>query len=138
MADQQYAPGWSPEFQERLSKLISELGTLKEAGEVAEASHDQLASWRDGKSRMPLHAAVRLCEATGRSVDWLAGRDRGVGRSIDAEVVRAAAAYILNAAVYLRSDDPDTVADAIAQRAEAMAREIEADGLIVDLTTARK
>ena len=69
-------PGWSPELGTRLSTVYSDIGTIKKASSLVGNNSEQLAKWRDGKARLPFHAAVILCEAAGRSLDWLVyGKD---------------------------------------------------------------
>ena len=60
-------------FKKRFSVVLGDIGSLKRAAEILNVTPEQIARWRDGKSRPPLFAITELCEETGRSIDWLVG-----------------------------------------------------------------
>ena len=64
--------GWNPELGIRLSKVIERVGGLTQAAQIAEVNPDQVARWRDGKSRAPFHGIVQLCSAAGVHLEWFA------------------------------------------------------------------
>ena len=66
-----YVPGYTPELGKRLESIINDIGSLKASAEIVPCKPEQLAKWRDGKAKMPLYAAQRLCRATDKSVDML-------------------------------------------------------------------
>lgn len=68
----QDGPGSDEELGHRLSEVIQLIGTLQKASDIAGVTAEQFARWRDGKAKMPLKAAARVCAASGRSLDWLA------------------------------------------------------------------
>jgi len=59
-------------FRGRISAVIEMLGGVKKAAEIAETASDQVARWRDGKSRPAFFPLAKLCAAANVSVDWLA------------------------------------------------------------------
>lgn len=113
-------PGWTPEFGERLAEMIAVIGSQKAAAKVAGYSSEQLAKHRNGEAKMSLAGAIALCEASGRSLDWLSGLG-GPHQTVhgDAAILsasREAAKYILGAAAFFDDPDPAELADAIAKR----------------------
>jgi hypothetical protein len=68
--------GWNPELGIRLGKVIERVGGLTQAAQIAEVNPDQVARWRDGKSRAPFHGIFQLCSAAGVHLEWFA---TGVG-----------------------------------------------------------
>ncbi len=72
-------PGYGPDFGERLSRVITEIGALADAGRVAGVSDDTLAAWRDGTTRPNLFGIIKLADASGYAVQWIAtgeGKER--------------------------------------------------------------
>jgi transcriptional regulator with XRE-family HTH domain len=63
--------GHSPQFRDRLGLVISRIGSLNEAAQIAGYSTDQIRKWRNGLSRPPLFPIARMATAAGVSLDWL-------------------------------------------------------------------
>jgi phage repressor protein C with HTH and peptisase S24 domain len=59
-------------YHERLKFVLQQIGQLNRAAELTGYSAEQVAKWRDGKSRPKLEPMMILCEAAGISLDWLA------------------------------------------------------------------
>ena len=59
-------------FCARFGEVLSRVGSLQSAAEMTGYSTDQVAKWRDGKSRPPFHPISILTKAAGLSLDWLA------------------------------------------------------------------
>lgn len=59
-------------FYQRLADALSRLGGLQAAAVLTGYSTDQIAKWRDGKSRPPFHPLGQIAEKVGVSLDWLA------------------------------------------------------------------
>jgi hypothetical protein len=64
--------GWNPELGIRFGKVIERVGGLTQAAEIADVNPDQVARWRDGKSRAPFHGVFQLCGAAGIHLEWFA------------------------------------------------------------------
>ncbi len=95
------------------------IGSQKNAAKIAGCTSEQLAKHRDGEAKMPLSAAIALCEATGRSLNWLAGMsgEHKVVNDVQvADAAREAAKYILGAAEFFNRPDPEELAEAISKR----------------------
>lgn len=56
----------------RLEEIADLLGERKFAAKVAGADPDSLRRWISGESKAPFLPLARLCQAAGRSLDWLA------------------------------------------------------------------
>ncbi|QRE74415.1 hypothetical protein F1D61_13085 [Methylobacterium aquaticum] len=65
-------PGFTSGFRDRLEAVINRVGGGQAAADLTGGSIDQLTSWRLGRSRPDFFALLRLCEAAGETVDWLA------------------------------------------------------------------
>ena len=76
------APGYTSELGERISSIISDIGSLKEAAAKVPCKPEQLAKWRDGKARMPLYAATNLCSAVNGSLDELVYGPEAKGKRV--------------------------------------------------------
>ncbi|MCR9175153.1 MAG: hypothetical protein NXI19_04025 [Alphaproteobacteria bacterium] len=113
------ADGWTPEFQDRMNWIIGTLGSARAASRVAGYSDDQIANWRDGKSKIPLAAAMRLCAKVGKPLDWFAGMEnsrREHGR-FSAHSVREAATLVVAAARQFPALADEDIAESILRRA---------------------
>lgn len=105
-------PGWTPELGTRIASIIAEIGSIKAAADLVGTKAEQLSKWRDGRARMPLGAAITLCQATRRSLDWLANGSESPApvvkptdyRQIE-DVVRAVGLELLGQGVELPPDD---------------------------------
>jgi SOS-response transcriptional repressor LexA len=65
---------WPDEpFYERFKEVLTALGSLQLAADIAGFSTEQVAKWRDAKARPPLWPVTRLCRSANRSLDWLVG-----------------------------------------------------------------
>ncbi|MEX2482083.1 MAG: S24 family peptidase [Gammaproteobacteria bacterium] len=87
------AAGYSPDFSERLAKVIDSAGSLVKAGELAGVSDEQVARWRDGLSKPNFFGLGSLAIATGYSLDWILtgeGMQGAKWRDLRAEVERLA------------------------------------------------
>lgn len=61
-------------FLSRLKDVVDSLGGPSAAARASKrASREAIYKWLAGTSRPPLHATADLCEAAGKSVDWLVG-----------------------------------------------------------------
>lgn len=65
-------PGFTSGFRDRLESVINRIGGGQAAADLTGGSVDQLTSWRLGRTRPDFFALIRLCEAAGETVDWLA------------------------------------------------------------------
>lgn len=73
-------------FYDRFQEVLSRLDSLSKAADLTGYSPDQIAKWRDGKSRPPFQPLMILTQAAGLSLDWLAtGRDQGADEPAAAE-----------------------------------------------------
>lgn len=116
------ADGWTPEFQERMNWIVRTLGSARAAARIAGYSDDQIASWRDGRSKIPLAAAVRLCAEVGKSLDWLAGAGTtglDVGR-LSKQSIREAAIVVVAAARQFPELADQEIAESIVRRASEL------------------
>lgn len=86
MADAEERPTWTSELGQRLSRVISDIGSLKEAARVAGVTDETLANWRDGKTEPKLFVLKALLDHHGWSIDWLV---TGEGPQRRQELVRA-------------------------------------------------
>jgi phage repressor protein C with HTH and peptisase S24 domain len=59
-------------FGERFRLVLSRVGMLQRAADMTGYSSEQIAKWRDGKSRAAFLPLAILCKAAGVSLDWLA------------------------------------------------------------------
>jgi phage repressor protein C with HTH and peptisase S24 domain len=59
-------------FKSRLKTVLAQVGQLKRAAELTGYSDEQIAKWRDGKSRPPFGPMAILCREANVSLDWLA------------------------------------------------------------------
>lgn len=64
-------PGFTAELGTRIAELYRLVGGQAVAAEIVESTSETLGKWKRGRARMPLHAAVTLCNAAGKSLDWL-------------------------------------------------------------------
>lgn len=71
-AGESAVPGYDEGFKNRINSVLTEIGTLKDAGEIAGVSDEQIANWRDGKSKPSFFGMSALAGAAGVSVQWLA------------------------------------------------------------------
>ena len=62
---------WWPGLGKRFGAIVERIGSLNEAAALVGMTRGQLHNWRTGKSKMPLYAALKLCEAADVSLDWL-------------------------------------------------------------------
>lgn len=78
-------PTSTVELGRRLSAVFDRIGTRQKASEIAERSVDQLAKYVKGAAEPPFLPLVRLCDAAGVRVEWLASgtgpMDAGEGPS---------------------------------------------------------
>ncbi|CUW94958.1 putative transcriptional regulator [Agrobacterium genomosp. 2 str. CFBP 5494] len=58
--------------RERLSEVITRIGSLVRAGEIAGVTDEQVRRWRDGKAKPNFGSIAALTYAAGKSLDWLA------------------------------------------------------------------
>jgi phage repressor protein C with HTH and peptisase S24 domain len=64
------------DLRERFKLVLNRVGMLQTSAELTGYSAEQIAKWRDGKSRPPFGPLAILCERAGVSLDWLAfGRE---------------------------------------------------------------
>jgi phage repressor protein C with HTH and peptisase S24 domain len=59
-------------FGERFRLVLSRVGMLQTAADLTGYSSEQIAKWRDGKSRAAFLPMAILCKAAGVSLEWLA------------------------------------------------------------------
>ena len=57
---------------ERVGQLVELVGGLQRAAEITAAHPDTVNKWRRPGAKLPLDGMLRLCEAAGRTLDWLA------------------------------------------------------------------
>ncbi|PZU43892.1 MAG: helix-turn-helix transcriptional regulator [Microbacterium sp.] len=70
--------------RDRISSAIDALGGLKAASAVAGVTDEQLARWRDGKSKPSFFGVLALCKEAGISLDWVGGlQDAGALRPLE-------------------------------------------------------
>jgi phage repressor protein C with HTH and peptisase S24 domain len=62
---------FTPAVGERIAELIRAAGGLAPAGRLAGVTDEQVARWRDGKSKPNLFGIAALASAAGKSVDWV-------------------------------------------------------------------
>lgn len=120
MSDETAAPGWSLEFQRRLDILLKDVDGAAAAASIAGTHTSQVYRWRDGSSKMPLSAAVQLCRAAGRSLDWLAALGEGGSDAVKLsdKAILDAAELVVEASRAFRSRlTARDVAEAILSRA---------------------
>ena len=65
------------EIRERLEELIKGVGGNVAAAEIAEVSPKQISRWRQGRSAPSVLTLGKLCEAAGKSIDWLMTGEEG-------------------------------------------------------------
>lgn len=121
----------APQFDEqahqiRFQRVIDRLGGLRQAADLVGSHADTVGRWRDGRQKLPFHAAAALCQAAGLSMDWLAfGEDDGAalqGERLTPDAVRESAEFVFRAAdAFVGLGPPltsDQIADAIVRRAQ--------------------
>jgi phage repressor protein C with HTH and peptisase S24 domain len=59
-------------FSDRFKAVLNRVGLLQRAADLTDYSAEQIAKWRDGKSRPPFGPLAILCREAGVSMDWLA------------------------------------------------------------------
>lgn len=62
---------YNDQFKERFLTVIQILGGLKKCSEVAGVTDEQVAKWRDGKSKPQFFAMCSLAESAGIKIEWL-------------------------------------------------------------------
>ena len=73
----------APTFEARLGLLIKAAGGQNAAAELCGVNRNTLYLWAKSEGKMPLNAALKLTEAAGVSVYWLAtGSDRRPGGAV--------------------------------------------------------
>ena len=69
--------GYALSFEERFAHLLLQIGGQSKAAEVCGVNRTTLYSWAKSEGKMPLSAALKLAEAAGVTLDWVAvGWDR--------------------------------------------------------------
>ena len=64
---------WQKNTATRFGELVTAAGGRTRACQIiGSVNRDTISNWSTGKSRLPLYAACRLCETTGKSLEWLA------------------------------------------------------------------
>lgn len=122
------AEGWSEGFRARFGAVVDRIGGTRAAAEVAGCSHDQISNYREGRSKIPLVTAHRLCGATGSSLDWLVDgcavampavhRIHSTDpRHLSDKAVQAAAMVVVEASRSFPTLAASDIADAIVSRA---------------------
>lgn len=70
-------PSTKLNFEDRFLRLISMVGGADEAAAICDAGRSTLYSWAKSDGKVPLNAALKLAQAAGVSLDWVAtGYDR--------------------------------------------------------------
>jgi hypothetical protein len=124
-------PSSQEELGRRLSAVLDRIGTRQKASEIAERSVDQLGKYVKGAAEPPFLPLIRLCEAAGVRMEWLAtgtgpmllsetAQQRGSQSArLDAETMRSALklltwAFELQGASYDPARDPDLLVETYA------------------------
>lgn len=71
-AEKGTAPGYTPEFGQRLQIAIDKIGGTMAATRVLGKTKDTIGKWRDGVSKISLHDLSELAGAAGVDPIWLA------------------------------------------------------------------
>lgn len=115
--------------QIHFQRVIDRLGGLRQAADLVGSHADTVGRWRDGRQKLPFHAAAALCQTAGLSMDWLAFGEADSaalqGERLTPDAVRESAEFVFRAAdAFVGLGPPltsDQIADAIVRRAREKA-----------------
>jgi len=81
---------WQKHTAMRFGELVTVVGGRNNACQlIGNINPDTVSNWSTGKSRLPLYAANILCQAAGKSLNWLvSGYDDASGSSSPDKVYR--------------------------------------------------
>lgn len=65
-------PGFDSELGTRLKWVVDQIGTQKQAGEIASVKPEMIGKYISGKAKPSFYAIKALANAAGISLDWLA------------------------------------------------------------------
>lgn len=96
-------------IESRLEALASRVGGKRALAQMAGISESQLYRILAGESMPKMDSVIRICEATGVSVDWLA-TGRGPGPGDEHQVRDGSSSYVGLRAEMADTEEPETVA----------------------------
>lgn len=140
------AEGWSGGFRDRFGDIVDRIGGTKAAAGIAGCSHDQISNYREGRSKIPLAIAHRLCHAAGVSLDHLVDGHAGSApareqmrssghRHLSDRAIQLAATVVVEASRSFPTLPASDIADAIVSRAHE--EQVRLDELTVPANSAR-
>ncbi|HEY0328812.1 MAG TPA: hypothetical protein VGC77_06890 [Rhodopseudomonas sp.] len=66
---------WTPAWRDRFKLVLKRVGGLKGASALIDTKAEQIAKWRDGRTRPPFFALLTLVSAAKLNLNWLANGD---------------------------------------------------------------
>lgn len=141
--------GFQLTFEERFAQLAAMAGGAVKAAELCGVSRNTFYLWGKGETRMPLEAALKLAEAAGVTLDWVAtGWDRRPGLPETSNVAPPPLhPDLLQASIKLveewleenrRTMAPDRKADVVSKIYQLLVEDAAAGATSVDQTKIRQ
>lgn len=142
-------PGFSLTFEQRFDQVIAMAGGFERARELCGVSASTPYQWRKSEGKMPLNAALKLAEAAGVTLDWVAtGWDRRPGLPAPSNVAPPPLrSDLLQAAIKLveewldenrRTMAPDRKSEIISKIYELLIEDAAAGAVSIDQTKMRQ